>query len=237
MRAQSHVVGFALMLGLGVLALGTLTVSIGHVVDAQAGNADTSRVADSMADTVQATDRTGPADHRLTFAAGQLHTERRTLRILENGTVIQELDVGVLVFERGDRRVAGLAGAVVRTSGQSAWLVTDPPIVGSETNAVLVVGAPVVEADGVAVSGRRGITAHLQTNVSHARTDLGSGRYAVAIETATPDAFEGYFQRQNATTSTRTFAGDDHQSIVATYPGIRTGYLVVHDLELEVYDG
>jgi hypothetical protein len=81
------------------------------------------------------------------------------------------------------------------------------------------------------------VRATLETNVSHARTDLGTGKYAVALETRTPEPFERYFRAQNATVMRRTFAGDRHESVVARYPGMREGYVVVHDLGLEVNGG
>jgi monoamine oxidase len=72
---------------------------------------------------------------------------------------------------------------------------------------------------------------------SHTEYDLGTGEFAVAIETATPGPFERYFEEQNASTNRRTFAGDEHASVVAHYPGDRQGYLVVHDLSMEVDNG
>lgn len=234
MRAQSHVVGATLMLGLAIVALGTLTLGVGTVLESQAASADAERVATAMDDGLQGVERTGTHSHKVTFSEGRLSTEERTLRVLKDGTVVRTVSVDVLVFEGNDRRVAALAGAVIRGEGESAWLVSEPPITHSEATDVLVVGAPALGADDVAVSGQGGVTTTLQTNVSHTDYDLGTGEYAVAIETETPDPFERYFAAQNATTTRRTFQGDQTESVVAAYPGQRRGYLVVHDLSLEV---
>jgi len=237
MRAQSHVVGVALMLGLAVAALGALTVGVGAVLDSQASNADASRMADGMDGALRGVERTGIHSRRVTFADGRVATADRTLRVLENGTVLERHAVGALVFESGDRRVASLAGATVRGQAGGAWLVSEPPITSSERNGVLVVGVPVLGTEGVGVSGRGGVTTTLRTNVSHAERELGTGEFSVAIETATPEPFERYFEAQNATTERRRFPGDSHASVVARYPGPRQGYLVVHNLSLEVTDG
>ena len=235
MRAQSHVVGVALMLGLATIALGALTVGVGGLLDAQAASADAERVATDFDEGLQAVERTGHHSHDVAFTEGRLGTESRTLRLIRNGSVVESHNVDALVFESGDRRVAAVAGAVIRGTEGNAWLVSEPPISESERSGVLVVGAPVLGTDHVAVSGENG-QATLRTNISHTDTELGRGRYAVTIETATPGPLERHLEAQNATTERRTFAGDDHSSVVARYPGTREGYLVVHNINLEVTD-
>ena len=236
MRGQSHVVGFALMLGLGVVALGVLTAGIGTVIEGQSSNADAMHVAEEMNDAMRVVERTGVYTHRITFADGSLGTADRTLRVLEDGSVEHELAVDALVFESGERRVAGVAGAVVRGTASNSWLEREPPVTSSEANEVLVVGAPVLRMNHVSVGGQGGVTTTLRTNITHEREQLGTGTFAVAIETETPEAFERYFERQNASVERKTFEGDDHESVVATYPGERTGYLVVHNVEIAVND-
>lgn len=237
MRGQSHVVGFVLVLGLGVIALGTLTMSVGTIVESQSSNADATRVAEDLDDALRVVDRTGVHSHRVTFAEGRIGTEERTLRVLEGGNVLHEVGVDALVFERGGGRVASIAGATVRGERGNAWLVDGPPITSSEQNDVLVVGTPVLNAGHVSVAGQGGVTATLKTNVSHTRYELGRGEYAVAIETETPAPFERYFDERGASTERRSFADDNHGSVVVHFPGEREGYLVVHDVALEVTDG
>lgn len=234
MRGQSHIVGFALVLGFGVIALGTLTVGIGTVMESQSSHADTTRVAAQLSDTLRVVEQTGAQTHRVSFTEGQLSTTERTLRVLDGGTVTREVEVGGLVFESGGRRVVGVAGAVIHGAGSNVWLEHGPPITSSEANDVLVVGVPVLGTANVAVSGNGGATLSLRSNVSHERTTLGEGEFAVAIETATPEPLERYFEAQNASTTRRTFGDDQHQSVVATFPGRRTAYLVLHNLDLEV---
>lgn len=236
-RAQSHVIGVALLLGISVVALGGLTVGIGEVIDAQTAHADATRVADELDTALQPVERTGPHTEYVQFADGTLRTVERDIRVYRNETLVAERDADALVFSATDRRVAYVAGAVVRGENDAAWLATEPPITTSERNGVLAVGVPVVGADDVAVSGSGGARVRLQMNVSHERTTLGNGRYRIAIETATPGAFETYFGEQNASTERRDIDGDGTSSIVATYSGIRQGYLVTHNLSLEVAHG
>jgi hypothetical protein len=237
MRAQSHVVGVALLLGIAVVALGGLTVGVGSLVESQAAAADTSRVADSMDEAFRAVDRAGTHSQRVAFTDGSLATADRTLRVLKDGSVVETRAVDALVFESGDRSVTAVAGALVQQQGASAWLVSEPRVTDSETNSVIVVGAPALNAGHVAVGGTGGVTTTLRIDPTHAEYDLGTGTFAVAVETETPGPFERYFERENATTERRRFAGDEHASVVARYPGDRQGYLVVHDLSLEVGDG
>jgi hypothetical protein len=237
MRAQSHVVGVALLLGIALVAIGTLTVGIGTVVESQAATADANRVADGIEGLADAADRTGSHSQQLSFTEGTLHTEQRRLRVLKDGAVVETRGVDALVFENGDRRVTLLAGAVVQAQGESAWLRAEPQITGSETNEVLVVGAPTLSAGHVAASGTGGVTRTVRIDPTHSRQDLGTGTYAVAIETTTPAVFERHFEEMGAWTERKTFPGDDQQSVVAHFPGDRRGYLVVHDLSMEVTDG
>jgi hypothetical protein len=236
-RAQSHVVGVALMLGLTVTAIGALVLGVGTALDSQAAGADAAHVADDLDAALDATGAHGHHTDRLTFATGQLRTVERDLRVLRNGSVVQYRSVGGLTFETGDRRVGYVAGAVVRGRGEAAWLVAQPPITTASSPGVVVVGAPRLAAGDVALSGSGGVTAVLSTNVSHDRTDLGRGQFAVAVETATPTPLIRYFERQNATVAKRDFDDDGLDSVVASYPGRRQGYLVVHDLGLEVEYG
>lgn len=236
-RAQSHVVGVALMLGIAVAAIGGLTVAVGSVVDEQTATADATRVADGMDNALRPVSTTGSRAGRLRFAGGSLSTAERDLRVLKNGSVIATHDVDALVFESGDRRVTFLAGAIVRETAGNAWLSTEPLVTQSERTAVLAVGAARLGADDVARAGNGPTSLSLRTNVSHARRDLGTGRYAVAIESSAPDSFARYFRSHNATVGLRDFDDDGVQSVVAVYPHVRQGYLAVHNLSLEVTNG
>jgi hypothetical protein len=236
-RGQSHVVGVALMLGLTVVALGGLTLTVGTLVEAQTESADATRVADGFDSAIEPVETTGPHVGRVRFADGRLETVDRDLRVLRNGTVVAELSVGALVFTADERRVAAVAGAVVRGRGAGAYRLTDPPITASDRTDVVVVAGSRLGAGDVAVGGEGGVTVALRTNVSHSRRDLGPGRFGVAIETRTPAPFERYFAEHNATVRRSDFDDDGVDSVLATYRGQRRGYLVTHNLSLEVADG
>ncbi|MEF8821650.1 MAG: type IV pilin [Halovenus sp.] len=236
-RAQSHVVGVALMLGLAVVALGSLTVGVGTFVDSQAASADAQRMADGLDRAVQGTERTGFHSHSVSFSDGTLRTTDRTLRVLENNSIIQSYEIEALVYENDEFRITAVAGAVLRDSGHSSSLVSGPSVTSSRRNGVLVVGVPRLNASHTSVGGQGTITNSIETNVSHERFALGTGEYAVAIETATPAPFERYFEERDGTTRRRSFGGDEHESVVVTFPTNRQGYVVVHDLNLEVTNG
>ncbi|MFC7081253.1 DUF7289 family protein [Halorussus caseinilyticus] len=250
-RAQSNVVGVAILLGVVVVALGSLTAAVGTVVEENAAAADSARVAadfDAALDPVAAT---GARRGRVSFTDGELRTVEREMRVLNESGTIRTIRTDALVFTAGDRRVAFLAGAVVRGPPGNARMRTAPPITasrgggaragggGADTGSdlgVLVVGAPRLNGS-VSVSASGGGSVVLRTTVSHHRTRLGNGTYRVAVETANTEAWRRHVERQNATATTRDFDGDGVTSVVAAYPGERVAYLVVHDLRLEVRRG
>ncbi len=227
-----------------VVALGSLTAGIGTVVEENAAAADSARVAADLDAALDPVAATGVHRGRVSFTEGQLLTVERDLRVLNATGVMRRVRVGAVVFTAGDRRVAFLAGAVVRGPPDNARLRTAPPITASrgggasdgDEPGVLVVGAPKVNGSA-AVSATGGGSVVLRTTVSHHRTALGNGTYRVAVETATPEAWRRHVERRNATATTRDFDGDGVVSVVAAYPGERVAYLVVHDMRLEVRRG
>ncbi len=235
-RGQSSVVGVALLLGVTVVSLGLLTAGIGTVVGDSAARADARQVASGFESALRPVEVTGPYRGEVTFSEGTLRTVDRDLRVLAGGRVVERVAVGALVFESGGHRTAYLAGGVVRGRGENAWLATTPPVTASRDGGpagVLVVGAP--KLGGTAdVAGSGGVVATLATDVTHERSALGEGSYAVAIETATPTAWGPFFRERGARVAHRDFDGDGTTSVVATFPSRRRGYLVVHDLRLEV---
>ncbi len=236
-RGQSHIVGVALMLGLTVVALGALTVGIGTVFEGQAASADAQRVADDVDRALRPVETTGIHSGRVAFSEGRLYVAERQVRIFRNGSLLSTHDVDALVFESGDRRVAFVAGAIVRGTGESAWLERPPPIaVSSADDGVFVLGVPRLNASDVSLSGSHGSTL-LETNVSHERFGAGRGTFWVAIETEATGALTTYFDGTAATHNLADVDGDGVPSVLARYPGNRTGYLVEHDMRLEVADG
>lgn len=224
--------GVALLLAITTISLGALTAGVGTVVESNAAAADANRVADSFAD-LQPSKSTGVERHRLAFGEGSLRVVDRTVRVFDGEEVVATHEADALVFETGDRRVALLAGAVVRGSGDAARVAERPPL--STADSLLVVGLPVLNASGPdSVSGSGATRLTLWTDTSHDRTDLGEGRYRVAVETATPEAWERHFAAENVETTRQDFDDDGVPSVVATYPGERTAYLVIHDASMEV---
>jgi len=246
-RAQSNVVGVAILLAVVVVALGSVTAGIGAVVEENARAADASRVAADLDAALDPVGATGVHRGQLSMTDGELRTVERELRVLNDSGVVRTVRVDALVFTAGQRRVVFLAGAIVRGPPDNARMRTPPPITasrggsgsgdaGSGSEGVLVVGAPALNGSA-SVSVTDGGTVSLRTTVSHRRTTIGTDSYRVAVETATPGAWERYFRDQNATVTTRDFDDDGVPSVVARYPGTRLGYLVVHEMRLEVGRG
>lgn len=232
-RAQSHVVGVALLLAITTISLGVLTAGVGTVVQSNAAAADANRVADTFVG-LQPSKVTGTERHRLAFSEGSLRVVDRTVRVLDGDGVVASHKADALVFEGGDRRVTFLAGTVVRGGAGAARVTDRPPF--SLAESLLIVGLPVLHARGPAtISGSGATRLTLETTTTHNRRSLGEGRYRVAVETATPGAWEAYFETVGAETTRRAFDDDDGiPSVVATFPGERTAYLVVHDTLLEI---
>jgi hypothetical protein len=221
----------ALLLGATVIAMGALTAGIGAVVEHNAAAASAERVAADLDGTLEPVEVTGEHHGQVSFADGRLRWAPRDLRVLDATGVRRRVRVGALVYEGADHRVTYLSGAVVRGTPGNAWLRAPPPLTVSPD--VLVVGAATVnETDTVTGSG--GVTVPLTTHVSHDRTGLGAGEYRIAIETRTPRPWTEYFEDEGATVIRKDLDGDGVPSVVARFPGVRTGYLVVHDLGLEV---
>ena len=232
-RGQANVVGAALLIGVTVVALGTLTASLGAVVDDNAARADAARVAADLDATLEPVEATGYREGTVRFTEGTLSTADREVRLLDDDGVVRRVETRALVFETDARRVTFLTGAIVRGPPPGATMHTEPPVTSSRTGEALVVGVATLGQD-IAVGGSGPVT--LSTRVSHDRERLGTDTFRLAVETATPRPWRDYFERRNATVTTRDFDGDEVESVVARYPGRREAYLVVHRLHVEVAD-
>jgi len=233
-RGQSNVVAVALLLGVVMLSLASLTASVGMVVQRNAATADAARVATDMDRALSPVEVTGIHRGRVSFSSGTLTTVDRELRILNESGTVRIVRADALVFTTGDRRVAYLAGAVIQGTDEAGRMTALPPFTSSERSDLLVVGVAKLDASNRTVVSSSGESALVRTNVTHTRTTLGNGTYRIAVETSTPDAWRRYFEERNATTTRNDFDGDGVPSVVARYPGRRFAYLVVHDMRTEV---
>lgn len=232
-RAQSHVVGVVLLLGIAVVAMGTLTATVGTVVERNAAVADADRVASDLDAALDPVETTGRHSGRVSFTDGRLHAVSRDVRLLDGDRVVQRVRADALVFEAGDRRVAFVGGAMVRGQPGRATL-RDPPLVtvSRAAGGSLVLGAAHL-GDPRSVAGER-VSATLATDVVHDRTRHGDAEWSVAVETATPGPFADWFAERGASVDRRDIDDDGVPSVVATFEGRRTAYVVVHRLRTEV---
>jgi len=236
-RAQSHVVGVVLLLGITTVALGGLTTVVGSIIDGQTATADERRVANALDSEFRPVEQTGPNRVDVRFSEGRLGTVERELRVLNGSDVQREIDVGGLVYSSGANRVGFVGGAITRGEAGNAWLVRGPPVTVTRDNDTLLVGAVTLDERGAAVSGSGGVTARLRTNVTHNRTAFPRADYRIAVETATPDPLVRHLRERGLATNTTDIDGDGVPSVVASVEGQQELQLVVHRTNTEVAGG
>lgn len=229
-RGQSHVIGVVILLGVTTVALGGLTVTVGSIVEANAAGVDAGRVAAGLDDALAPAETTGHGGGAVSYTDGRVRIVERSIRVVNESGIVAELHADAIVYESGDHRVTALSGAVVRGPPGNAVMYAEPLV--SVSNRAFVVGVAVLDAAPLDAGG--GGRLRIRTTVEHDRRTLGTGSWRVAVETATPAAWEQYFDRRGATTARRDFDDDDVESVVAHFPGDRRGYLVVHNLDAEV---
>jgi len=236
-RAQSHVVGIVLLLGITTIALGGLSTVVGSIIDGQTATADERRVANALDSEFRPVEGTGPDRVDVRFSEGRLATAERELRILNDSVVRREIDIGGLVYTSGSSRVGFVGGAITRGTPGNAWLVRGPPVTVTRDNGTLLVGAVTLGERDAAVSGNGGVTARLRTNVTHDRSALPRADYRVAIETATPDPLARHLRDRGLATTTRDIDDDGVPSVVASVAGRQELQLVRHRTNTEVASG
>ncbi|WP_435064636.1 DUF7289 family protein [Halobaculum sp. EA56] len=228
-RAQSHVVGVAILLGVTAVSMAALTATVGTVVESNAAGVDAGRVSADLDAALAPAAVTGHHRGTVSFTDGRLHTVERTVRVLNASGEVRRLHVGGVVWRSHDHRVAFVAGAVVR--GPPGNAVMDAPPALSVAAGTLAVGVAVVGDERFAYAG--GGRVPLSTRVSHDRDALGEGDWRIAVETETPRPWRAFFESRGAVTSARDFDGDGVDSVVAAFPGTRELHLVEHRLRLE----
>lgn len=229
-----------MLLAITVIGIGGLTAGIGAVIESNAASADATSVVDGFEEALQPTATTGDRTGELRFSEGHIHTEPRRIRVLNESGVIETVAADALVYESSDERVAYHGDAIVRGTPGNAWFRSDPAItIDRNDGGPLIVNAPTLNTTRIGVSGGSARPVRLATTVTHDRQALGDDEYRIAVETSTPGPWERFFEDVGASVEAtdRTFPGDEEPSVVARIDGERTGYLVTHDMRLEVgYD-
>lgn len=232
-RAQSHVIGVALLIGVTMVSLGALTATVGTVVDSNAAVSDVDRVATDLDAAVEPVEGTGTHAGRVTFTDGELRTESRTVRVFHGDDLAVSRQTDALVYDRGEYAVTAVAGAIVRDHAGSRSLARDPSV--SASDEVVVFGVVDLDVEGGSVNGSGPTTHTLRSDVSHERViEDRVGEWTIAIETPTPEPWVAAFEATGASVETGRFDGDDRRSVAATYEGQRTGHVVVHRIETVV---
>ncbi|MWV63416.1 type IV pilin [Halorubrum sp. JWXQ-INN 858] len=235
-RAQSNVIGVALLIGLTMVSLGALTATVGTVVDSHAAAGDVERVATDLDDAIDPIESTGSGTARVTFAEGAIRTERRTVRVFRDGELVASRESDAVVYERGDYGVTAVGGGVVRDHAGSRSMASHPPVSASDD--VVVIGVVDLRAEGVSMDGSGAVSGTLVTEVDHDRLiEDERGEWSVAVETPTPDPWVRSLEETGATVYTGRFDGDEHASVVATFEGDRRGHVVAHRVAVEGRDG
>ncbi|ELK52853.1 hypothetical protein D320_13214 [Haloferax sp. BAB-2207] len=233
-RGQANVVGVALLLGVGVVAIGLLTASVGGLVDAQIASADADAAADGFSSFRDGVVAAANDSYPVRVTDGDLSRVNRTVRIISETRPTRTYDADGYVADLGGHRVAFVGGAVVRGTGDSAALVTPVPVAFAGDAAFLTV--PVLTADATD-GGGLGSGAALRTQTTRTVTDRPADGYAVAVETATPDAWERAFERRSFNTTRTDFDGDGTESVVATVPDERTLTVARYDVSVVIDRG
>lgn len=241
-RAQSHVVGVALLLGFTTLALAGVTASVGTTVDTATDAVTERRVADALAEATRASGRAEPDDATVGLTDGHLAVVDRTVRVW-NDTEELVVDSDALVYRSEGVRVAAVAGAVVRGSPGAARL--HRPLGVGSTASTLVVGVTALNPTDTtrghswsfgagAAARQHPTTLELTTDVSHDARRRPRGEWTIAVETTTPVPFERFFESRGAGVHRADLDGDGVDSVVAAFASSRRLLVVVHRLGLEV---
>jgi len=234
-RAQTAVVGVAILLGITVLAVGGLTATAGSIIEDGAGSAAATRVSDDL-ETALAPGG-GERETTVELASGTVSVVNRTVWLLDDDGVVWAGHAGAITYADGEHRVTGVAGAVVRSDERGSRIVAPSRIAPAE--GALYVGVPVLNAsgaDGIATGNHR-LAVTLRTDAETERQRLPAAEYRIGVETETPAVWERHFEERGATTTRRDFDADGVPSVVASFGGEREVHLVVHDVRLDVAVG
>lgn len=231
-RAQSSIIGVAILVTATVLSIAALTATAGTFVSDGAAAANAQRVAEDFDDVVDADKRRT----RIEFSDGTLRVEPRTLTVSRGDGALISVDVDALVYETRGQRVTTLAGVVVEGSGPQATVRGPLPVVaGPDRHLVDIVALNATGATGI--SGSTGTAVSVRTNATHEYRTTQRGEYSVAIETATPGAWERAFTAAGLEHTRRDDDDDGVESVVVRLPDDSVLDVAIHDLRAVVSRG
>ncbi|PHQ37853.1 hypothetical protein DJ69_15095 [Halorubrum persicum] len=209
-RAQSEVIGAVLLLGLTITAVG-ITAGIGAnaLADAQA-SADIERIEGSMTQVdskASLVAHGGSTSQRVRLDPGRSADVRAdgdagVMRIeveaeTETGgteTVTKNVTLGVVVYERGDDRVAYQGGGVWRSNGEGSWMISPPEF--HYRGDTLTLPLVTVDGDGLlddsaVVTGGHPVGLFPSENVSN---PLLGGNVTITVESEYAEGWGRFFE-------------------------------------------
>lgn len=223
---QANVIGVALLLGITVVSVGAISTGVGLVVETHADAVEADRVA---SDLVAVFDTADSGRGSVSFHEGRLVPLERELVVRADGAEVTRIRTDALVYENGEARVAFHTGAIVRGEGDESHFQRDPVVIVDDDLLLVGIASIGTDVDGVAGSG--GVSTTVTTNVSHERHELDADEIRLSIETSAPGAWERFLRDQGAAVG--RIRGDP-PIVEATFEGSREGFVVVHDLGVEV---
>lgn len=221
-------VGVAILLALTVASMAVVTAGVGSVVDDAAGSARSASVAEQFGSILPDTGSPGDRVGQLHVGGGTVRSVDRDVRIVGDGGVVFERNVGALVYEHRGRRVTAHAGAVLTGTARHARF-SDPPntvLAPRDRRRSIYLTLPVLTTSTPHdVGGDHRLD--LAVNASTQTLTLPGGTYRIAIETTTPAPWNRWFSTRNLSIESDDLDGDGIPSVVATLPPTRAVYVVV----------
>ena len=230
-RGQSNVVGVALLVAVTVVSVGSMTVVVGDVVERRADAAASDAAVSTFEEGLDP-HRTGPSREPFAVPAGSVRVVDRTVRVRAGTRTVLTIDADAVVYRIDNRRVASVAGAIVRGSSGRATAVR--PLSFADADGTVLFGVTALGVEGAVATDARG--AVLRSNVTHDRRRYDAANHRIAIETTTPAALAETVP-DTAGTSRRDFDGDGVPSLVVDPSGGGRLVVTVHRLDLEVQPG
>lgn len=232
-RAQSTVVGVAILLAITVTSMAVLTAGVGSVVDDAASTARADHVADRFVTLLPDSGASGDRVGELRVGRGVVDTVDREIRLVRAGDIVFERAVNALVYEHRGARVVAHAGAVITGTGEDARFRDLPDAALTEGGAgrTAYVALPVFSTgsgDGLGTGARFDLAVSTTTTT----LTLSGGSYRIAVETSSPTPWTRWFHKQRLETGRDDFDGDGIPSVVATIPDTRAVHVVVIDTEV-----